>query len=451
MTITVRPFAAGLGADIFGVDIREPLSIADRDAIRAAWLANLVLRFRGQPMTDEQHMAFTRQFGELEFNPAALIAKQYGVETQTAGRKHEIPPEISVISNIVEGGKAIGGLGDGEAFWHTDSSFVDVPPAASLLRALEVPPPDAGGATSFLNCYTAYDTLPAETKKRIDGLTMIHAATHSSAGKAHKGFENVDDVSQVPGARQPMVRTHPETGKKALFLGRRINAYVIGRPVAESEELLDELWAHTTQEDGLVVPVLQRLGADVHLKRFVFVQRVEIHSPKVGTRPSAEIPGDRLIGHFLESTASLVVGCRHGRPAMNDAMTLSQRADALEQKMSDELDYIVIKSRLYSMAEGDMGPAPNAGALMAKNPNARVLMGDDPRLPPMPEKPTLIDFFKYRFGPAAHLLQSAKHAVNAGLPENMVLACLLHDISTIGFIRGDHGERSSSSPMSMRK
>ena len=123
-----------------------------------------------------------------------------------------------------------------------------MPPAASLLRALEVPPPDAGGATSFLNCYTAYDTLPAETKKRIDGLTMIHAATHSSAGKAHKGFENVDDVSQVPGARQPMVRTHPETGKKALFLGRRINAYVIGRPVAESEELLDELWAHTTQE-----------------------------------------------------------------------------------------------------------------------------------------------------------------------------------------------------------
>jgi len=101
---------------------------------------------------------------------------------------------------------------------------------------------------------------------------------------------------------------------------------------------------------------------------------------------------------------------------MNDTMTLSQRADALEEKMSRELDYIVIKSRLYSMAEGDMSPAPNASALMAKNPNARVLMGDDPRLPPMPEKPTLVDFFKYRFGPAAHLLQSARHAVNAGLP-----------------------------------
>ena len=124
---------------------------------------------------------------------------------------------------------------------------------------------------------------------------------------------------------------------------------------------------------------------------------------------------------------------------MNDTMSLSQRADALEAKMARELDYIVIKSRLYSMAEGDTSPAPNAGALMKANPNARVLMGDDPRLPAMPERPTLMDFFKYRFGPCMHLLQSARHAVKADLPEKMVLACLLHDISTIGFIRGDHG------------
>src|SRR6266478_4476126 len=199
MSITVSPFPAGLGADIGGVDIREPLSTADRDAIRAAWLDNLVLRFRDQPMDDAQHMAFTRQFGELEFNPGALIAKQYGVENYSSGRRTEVPPEISVISNIIEDGKAIGGLGDGEAFWHTDSSFVDVPPAASLLRALEAPLPKAGGATSFLNCYTAYDTLPEETKKQIDGRTMIHAATHSSAGRAHKGFEKIEDVSQVPG------------------------------------------------------------------------------------------------------------------------------------------------------------------------------------------------------------------------------------------------------------
>ena len=95
MAVQVHPFAAGLGADISGVDIREPLSTADRDAIRKAWLDNLVLRFRGMPMTDAQHMAFTRQLGELEFNPAVLIAKQYGVNTQTDGRKSEIPPHQS--------------------------------------------------------------------------------------------------------------------------------------------------------------------------------------------------------------------------------------------------------------------------------------------------------------------------------------------------------------------
>src|ERR1700716_3307511 len=105
---------------------------------------------------------------------------------------------------------------------------------------------------------------------------------------------------------------------------------------------------------------------------------------------------------------------------MSDTMSLSQRADALEAKMAQELDYIVVKSRLHALADADMSPPPNAGALMKANPNARVLMGDDPRLPAMPEKPTLIDFFNYRFGPATHVLPSARHAVNAGLPEKMI-------------------------------
>jgi hypothetical protein len=124
---------------------------------------------------------------------------------------------------------------------------------------------------------------------------------------------------------------------------------------------------------------------------------------------------------------------------MNDFATLSQRADALEEKMARELDYKVVKSRLHSLAEGDLSAPPSASALMKGNPNARMLMVDDPRLPAMPEKPTLIDFFNLRFGPAMHLLQSARHAVKAGLPEKMVLACLLHDIAGVGFIRGDHG------------
>src|SRR5438105_15364802 len=128
MTIAVLPFAAGLGADVRGVDIRRRFTAFERDAIRGAWLNHLVLRFRDQPITDEQHMAFTGQFGELEFNPAALIEKQYGVNTQAHGRRNEVPPEISVISNIVEDGQAIGGLRHGRGDWHTDRYFRDVPP-----------------------------------------------------------------------------------------------------------------------------------------------------------------------------------------------------------------------------------------------------------------------------------------------------------------------------------
>jgi hypothetical protein len=123
---------------------------------------------------------------------------------------------------------------------------------------------------------------------------------------------------------------------------------------------------------------------------------------------------------------------------MAAVMTLSERADALEHKMMQELDCIIVKSRLFHLADADQS-MPNGAALMAQNPGKKMLMGDDPRLPKMPAKPTLIDFFKYRFGPSMHLLQSARHAVKAGMSEKIILACLLHDIGVIGFIRADHG------------
>lgn len=118
--------------------------------------------------------------------------------------------------------------------------------------------------------------------------------------------------------------------------------------------------------------------------------------------------------------------------------TLSERADALEEKMIEELEFVVSKSALFNMADGKLGI--DAGAkMLEQHPGKRFLMGDDPRLPKMPAKPTLMDFFRNRFASTNHLLQSATHALKAGMNEKTILACLLHDISVGGFIKSDHG------------
>ena len=121
------------------------------------------------------------------------------------------------------------------------------------------------------------------------------------------------------------------------------------------------------------------------------------------------------------------------------AMTLSERADELEEQMMNELnERIATKSVLFNMGDGKV-EIEGGAARMAKHPGKYFLMGADPRLPKMPEKPTLVDFFKLRFASMAHLLQSATHALKAGLDEKTILACLLHDVGVVGFIRSDHG------------
>jgi alpha-ketoglutarate-dependent taurine dioxygenase len=248
MAITVDSFAAGLGANVSGANLRTPVPAEDREQLRQAWRDHLVLRFREQPMSDEEHMAFTRNFGELECPANRVLERDYGMTSARYEGRRPSPPEISVISNIIENGKPIGGLGSGEAAWHTDSSFLEIPPAGSALRALEIPP--EGGSTYFLNMYSAFEALPDALRQRIAGMQAIHSIMHTSDGAPRKGFEHltITDPSQVPGARHPLVRTHPETGRKALFLGRRLGAYVLGLSLAESEALLDELWSYTLKD-----------------------------------------------------------------------------------------------------------------------------------------------------------------------------------------------------------
>lgn len=237
MTLTVKNLDAPLGAEISGIDLSRRLSARDVEPIESVWRERLVIVFRDQSLSDPELIAFSKNFGELD--PPG--PNPYG---QPFLKDH---PELNVISNVVEAGEPIGNLGDGEAAWHADMTYADVPPKAAMLHALEVPPPEAGGNTYFANMFAAYAALPADLKKAAEGKVAVHDASTNSAGMLRKGYQVVTDVRETVGAHHPLIRTEPGTGRKALFLGRRPNAYIIGLEVAKSEALLDALWAHATQ------------------------------------------------------------------------------------------------------------------------------------------------------------------------------------------------------------
>ena len=238
----IQPTGAALAADVHGVDLSKPVSDAVFKEILAAWNEHLVLRFSGQRLDDPTLMTFSARFGELDRVPIAAANH----DRANSGVVPEAVDWVAVIANAKKDGKEMGGLGSYELVWHTDMSYNPLPPRASLLYALEVPAD--GGNTGFLNMYAAYETLPAELKRAVDGRTCIHDSSRNSAGELRRGFQRTLDVRQTPGAVHPLVRLHPVTGRKALFLGRRPGAYIHGLPVEESEALLDAVWAHATQE-----------------------------------------------------------------------------------------------------------------------------------------------------------------------------------------------------------
>lgn len=235
---------APLGAEVRCGDLREAtdLQIAE---IHEAWLQHLVVLFRGQRFTDADLIAFGRRFGEFQYSTPlpSPLANDGKVKQGGADERH---PEVTVVSNVVENGIALGGLGDGELMWHTDMSSYEAPPNQTILHAIEVPVEE--GRTGFDNMYLAYDALPARLRERVEDLTLKHDATIDAAGYVRKRFADApEDVCASPGASHPLVRTHPETGRNCLYLGRRVKAYVVGLPLEESEALLDELWAHAAQ------------------------------------------------------------------------------------------------------------------------------------------------------------------------------------------------------------
>ncbi len=226
-----------LGGEIVGLDISKKLTHDQVNFINESWNERLVLVFKKQNLDDHKLINFSKNFGELD--PPG--PNPYGITF--------LPefPEINVISNVKnEQGTPIGNLGDGEAVWHADMTYLELPPKAGILYALEVP--ENQGNTHFANMTLAYSDLSDDIKEKIDGKILIHDSAHNSAGMLRKGYSEVNNPTETPGARHPMVIKDQSTNKKLLFLGRRPHAYIVGLEIEESENLLDEIWKHATQE-----------------------------------------------------------------------------------------------------------------------------------------------------------------------------------------------------------
>ena len=248
--IEVVPTYAALGAEIRGMDLSQPVPEAAQAKLRQAWADHLVLLWRDQKLPDFSFLQAAEIFGPTR-EPAARkfeIAGGYAI----GGTRVALDPRVTLISNLDEKGfpvKDNGALGSYEVVWHSDNSYVEVPPAGSMLFAI-ILPTDGGGDTWFNNQYLAYDELPADLKKAIAGKSQLHDASRNSAGVLRPTVKLPVTPEEVPGPVHPLVRVHPVTGRRALYLGRRRNwpsNYIIGMPNEESERLLDRLWAHATQ------------------------------------------------------------------------------------------------------------------------------------------------------------------------------------------------------------
>jgi taurine dioxygenase len=248
--VQVVPSGKAVGAEIRGVDLAQPVPDATKELMRQAWADHGVLLWRDQELPDISFLEAAGIFGVTK-EPAARkyqVAGGYKV----GGKIVPLHPHVSLISNLDENGNPVkdnGTLGSYEVIWHSDNSYVEVPPAGSMLYAVIIPE-NGGGDTWFSNQYLAYEELPDDLKKEIAGKSQIHDSTRNSAGVLRPTVKLPTKPEEVPGPAHPLVRVHPVTKKRALYLGRRRDwpsNYIIGMSNADSEALLDKLWAHATQ------------------------------------------------------------------------------------------------------------------------------------------------------------------------------------------------------------
>ena len=235
----IKAFDAPLGAEVLGLDLSRPVSDEDFARLHRAHLDHHVLVFRDQHITPAQQVAFSRRFGPLQIH----VLRQFQLASD---------PEVLIISNIRENGQPIG-LGDAGHFWHSDLSYKETPSLGSMLHAQELPA--IGGDTLFANQHTAWDSLPAALKRAIEGLKAEHSylARYEDLRKRNPWRPALTQaqIDEVKPVVHPVVRTHPETGRKALFVSEHFTTRIVGLPEDESRALLDELFDHGTRAEHI--------------------------------------------------------------------------------------------------------------------------------------------------------------------------------------------------------
>jgi taurine dioxygenase len=227
----MRPRAPVLGAEIIGLDLEEPLPQALFQAIEEALHRYQVLVFREQTLSVEAQVRFSRSFGELQVH----VLNQY----------HSPNPEVLLVTNLDETGKPSGSPPDpGAQIWHTDGSWSSRPGKVTLLYGLEIPV--LGGDTAFANMYAAYEALSAADQQHLAGLRAVHDLHYSRSRTRAKDQMTAAQRAAAPPVEHAIVKTHPQTGRKCLYLGEHAS-HIAGMPLAEGRALIAQLNAHATQ------------------------------------------------------------------------------------------------------------------------------------------------------------------------------------------------------------
>jgi taurine dioxygenase len=228
MALSIKPLSKALGAEITGIDLRNPLDDATVTAIRDAFDQNVVAVFRDQQLSEDDQLRAAGYFGKVHMRRKPVTSRDPGGQWDTP---------FMLVTNIIEDGKAIGVFGDGEMWFHHDTSYYPEPHRATLLYAMKIP--SWGGNTCFSNMYKAYEHIPPALRRRLEGRKVLQV--HDYKRRERLDLDTID-LAKVRHHEQPIFITHPATGRKALYISRLMSARIEGLSRAESEVALEELF-----------------------------------------------------------------------------------------------------------------------------------------------------------------------------------------------------------------